>query len=161
MLARCKKFLTHDRLHTTSKVATTTPGCDENSEFENEGSVVWLQVVQMVKRILAAVAVAASQFSIAAACGWPGEACCNIQPNDPNVGDCVEERNVCWEGTCMDCGTNGKIKCPSTLPFRRLFSNRIRTRIAPSKCYSNTQVHLYSHCCSCARKRSSLLRMYC
>ena len=69
----------------------------------------------MAKQLLATVAIATMQMSLASACGWFGERCCDIQPNDPNIGTCYDERNVCWEGTCMDCGTNGKIACPSML----------------------------------------------
>ena len=77
-------------------------------------------VQMMMKSIIAAVAIAASQLGMASAthCGWKGEECCNIQYNNPNIGDCYD-RSVCWEGVCMDCGTNGKIACRSA-PFQLL-----------------------------------------
>ena len=37
-------------------------------------------------------------------CGWRNERCCAH-----NV--CKAERTECWEGTCMDCGKNGKPRC--------------------------------------------------
>jgi hypothetical protein len=65
---------------------------------------------------VAAAVVVLSGGASATNCGWFNEACCNIPDNNPNIGDCLEARNVCWEGKCMKCGTNGMIKCPSTLP---------------------------------------------
>ena len=73
-----------------------------------------LCAVQAMLKLLAAVAIAATHFvSGTAACGWLNEVCCNIHYNNPNIGDCIQDRTVCWEGQCMGCGTNGKIACPS------------------------------------------------
>jgi hypothetical protein len=75
--------------------------------------------MQMMSKVLFAVAVMAVQMSglvSATECGWFNEVCCDIPDNNPNIGKCLEARNVCWEGKCMKCGTNGMIKCPSTLP---------------------------------------------
>ena len=65
------------------------------------------------KLVVAAFAVA--QIASVAACGWLDEKCCDLDPHNPNIGMCVQDRTVCWEGQCMMCGVNGKPKCHSAL----------------------------------------------
>ena len=72
--------------------------------------------MQIMYKLFAAVAIAATQLSGAAACGWLNEKCCDVQYNNPNIGTCIQSRTVCWEAQCMMCGVNGKPKCPSAHP---------------------------------------------
>lgn len=73
--------------------------------------------MQMMYKCIAVLAIAASHIATASACGWgndSSEKCCNVADNNPNIGDCHEDRAVCWEGYCMMCGVDGKPTCPST-----------------------------------------------
>ena len=69
----------------------------------------------MMSKWVTLLAAAAGLISSASACGWRHENCCNVQYNNPNIGVCHDARTVCWEGKCMDCGTNGKKACDSVL----------------------------------------------
>lgn len=61
---------------------------------------------------VAAVAALLSAAGVAATgdCGKLGIVCCNIADNNPNIGDC-DAKSSCWEGTCMECGKDGKPVC--------------------------------------------------
>lgn len=69
--------------------------------------------MQMMFKSVAAVAAFAAIGSVSA-CGWMDESCCDINPNNPNEGDCIADRSVCWETKCGMCGVNGKPACTST-----------------------------------------------
>lgn len=83
----------------------------------------------MLYKALAAVAIAA-QLSGAAACGWEGERCCNPNPNNYNLGTCIQDRTACWEGTCMPCGKDGKPVCAGapSQTTQSLFTNVMHER---------------------------------
>ena len=80
-------------------------------------------VMQMLSVAVAALAAVSSVSARSAPvnCGWMHEACCNIAPNNPNIGLCLEERSVCWEGVCGMCGPLGKIACPGVCPLLYLY----------------------------------------
>lgn len=69
---------------------------------------------------VAAVAALLSAAGAAAtgSCGVLNGPCCNIADNNPNIGDC-DAQSSCWEGTCMECGKDGKPVCNGALPLRR------------------------------------------
>ena len=67
----------------------------------------------MLYKLTFGVFVVTAQIAAAHACGWLDEKCCDVDAHNPNIGNCIQDRTICWEGQCMMCGVNGKPKCPS------------------------------------------------
>ena len=72
------------------------PYCDEGNEVNAQG---WCSTIPGVPP--------PNTLPPSTHCGWINEACCE-------GNECLADRSACWEGTCMDCGKDGKPQCPST-----------------------------------------------